>query len=188
MPDTDPVGGRAVGLQFARQQTRGRRSDDDAWIRGPTHLGKQSPFDLHTLGRALLNEIGTIDGLGDLIGDGDAPRRHRRRQGQPGVGAPRVLQHFVDALGGTRVGIIGGDVDAVYGEPRRPARSDNAGTDQGDAFDLAYGGADSCQPCRFSDSFSRTSLGPSMRTFIASRMVTARSTSWALEAKTPRFR
>ena len=148
-------------------------------------MASKVALDLLSLGSALLDEVDAGDRLLDARRERQLPLGRKRREREPAVGAASVVEHRVDLPGCLGVRIEEPHVDAVEHESRRPAAADHPATEHGDAARarsgvLSHGSA--------SRSFARTSSGPSTRTFIASRIVTARSTSWRLVASTPRER
>ena len=129
---------RAVRLEAAREEPRGRGGDDRVGGRGPARASEEGALHLLALGRALLNEGRPRDRLLDARHHVDAPGRHGRGESEPGVGAGRVLQRLVDPGAGARVRVVDPDVDAVHREPRRPSGSRHPGAEEGDSPDFAH--------------------------------------------------
>ena len=135
------------------------------------------------LGRALEHEAGAVDRLLGVAANVSSPSAGSGASVSRAQRAAGVVEHLGDLAGRLRVGVVQPHVHAVQQEPGRPAAADHAGAEQADRCRqpvLSHGAA---APSR-----SRTSSGPSTRTFIASRIRTARSTSSPLVASTPRDR
>ena len=129
---------RAVGLEAAREEARGRGSDDRITRRGAARGGEEGALHLLALGHALLDESGARDRFLEGLRNLDPAGQGGRGEGKPGVGAGRVLQHVVDPAPGARVGVPDADVDAVHREARRPSGSDHPGPEEGDPPDLTH--------------------------------------------------
>ena len=137
MADAHPPRRRAIGLQAARQQAGGRGRDDHVLRGRPARLREQAALHVLALRRALLDEVGVRDRFRDVRGRGDPAGRDGGREGQAGVGAPRVFQRFRQPGRRARVRIVDAHVDAVHREPRRPSGPDDPRPEEGDAPDLA---------------------------------------------------
>ena len=136
--DEDSLPRRAVRLEAAREEARGRGGDDRVGASGPARASEEGALHLLALGRALLNEGRPLDRFLDARHDLDPAGGNGRREGEPGVGAGRVLERLVDPVPGARVGIVDPDVDAVHREPRRPSGPGDARPEEGDSPDFAH--------------------------------------------------
>ncbi len=160
-----------------RQQARRRRADDRVGLQRALDRRQQLLLELQPLGRALLHQLGAGDGGLRRVDQLQPALRGQRRERQPPVGAPaRVVDHLADLARRLGVGVVDAHVDPVEHEARRPAAADDAAAEQADP---ARGPTRAHAGPR-SRSRSRTSAGPRTRTFIASRIATARSTSCAV--------
>ncbi len=131
-----------------------------------------------------------------MITSGRAARSARASERQPSVGATRVRQHFAYLALGFRIEVANDDIMAHQGAASCPPRADDSSSEKADGSDLLHAipplhVASLLRRCLclqlrfFNFSFVRTSSGPITRTFIASRIVTARSTKLPLDARTP---
>ena len=179
MTDDEPFRVRHVALQLGRQQARRRGTEHDRRAGRPAGVGEHRLLEGEPLGGALLHEVGAGD---RFVGRADEAQRalgRTRHVGQAVVGPPGVVEHLADLARRVRIGVVEVDVDAVEHEPGRPPTADHATAEQPDPVEPG----DRRPHVRFTSlSSSRTSSGRFTRTFIPSRICTARATSSALVA------
>ena len=102
---------------------------------------------------------------------------------------PGRVDEVAQSLLGAGGGIPGDHVVPVGEEVRRPAAADDAGARTADGADVGDGDRDGAHaPLGLRLSISRASSGVATLAPIASMMVRAFSTSWALVARTPLLR
>ena len=169
MPDGEALGVRHVGLQAGGQQA-GRGGGEHRVRRRPrgSRAASSARLSASRSGALSCTNAGALHGLLGRGGERQRPLGGQRRERQPAQGAARVGEHLPHDALRVRGRVVEAHVDAVEEEARRPAAADHAAAEQ--------------RPVRVSHaatrpSRSRTSPGPSTRAFIASRIVTARSTS-----------
>ena len=195
MADDEPLGMRKLRLQVARKDARGRGADHRVRRGGGLDLGIDRLLDVKPLRHRLDDQLGIGDRLGDAGGKPHLPAFGKRRHGQPGNGMVGIRHHVADLARRFRIGIEDSDIDTVLDKPGHPAAADHAAADNGGAAGfhrsrhLCLRSAQRATGARLvSPSRSRTASGPTMLAPMFSTTVTARSTSCALVAKTPRER
>ena len=132
MADHEPFGVDHVALHLGGQQARRRRTEHDVGAGDAAGRGEQLLLQVEPLGRALLHEVGTVDGLFD--GGDDAQRALGRplRPRQLGVGPAGVGQHLADLARRLGIGVEQHHVVTVEQEPRRPSAADDTAAEQAD--------------------------------------------------------
>ncbi len=198
-PQISTSGSRYTGLNGCPTQKRSGRGMsawsrvgsspevDDAMIAsaGAARARARQQLALHllALGRALLHEIDAVDGLLERRDQGDRRPRAAAVRTSGGVYARRALASTSPTLRSasgsgsySRTSIPFSAKRAAQPPPITPPPSSPTVREA------------VIQTCFVSARRSRTSAGPRTRTFIASRIATARATSSPFDASTPRDR
>ena len=130
MPDDEPLRMDHALLQARRQQPRRRRGDDDLRPARGVGSGEQALLDVEPLRRALLDQLGTLDGLLRGVDEGQLALVGQRRGEQPRQGAAGVGEDLADLARRVFVGVVEAHVGAVEDEAGRPPAADHAAAEQ----------------------------------------------------------
>jgi hypothetical protein len=180
-------------LHLAHPVARGGRGDRDAGWRRGVDVGEEPDLELELLRCALLHELGTRESLLEHRLEPQPRPVSALGQAELGESRPRGVYHVAQPLLGVGGRVPGHHVVPVREEVRRPAASDDSCTDTADGPDVGDSDRGSGGRCAHEvlgarARISRPSSGVATSAPIASMIVRARSTSWALVALTPLLR
>ena len=132
MADDESLGMLHVALHLGGQQPRRRRPEDHVGPGDAAGRREQLLLQLQPFRRALLHEVGALDGF--LDGRDDPQRAFLRplHHRQLGVGAAGVGQHLADLARRLGIGVEHHDVVAVEQESCGPSAADHTTTEQAD--------------------------------------------------------